>query len=100
MEEIDNVDRFVNNLEKIELPNQLAAVLADPLLQKLVLLRKDYLITRRIVHWVEAALDDVLTGTADTKTFVDTMEVLDDYVSSVKVGCGGSVTMSEGKLGG
>ncbi|KAL2760482.1 hypothetical protein ACRALDRAFT_2092897, partial [Sodiomyces alcalophilus JCM 7366] len=85
LEEIDNVDRFVNNLEKIELPNQLAAVLADPLLQKLVLLRKDYLVTRRIVHWVEAALDDILTGTADTKTFVDTMEVLEDYVSRVKM---------------
>ncbi|ROT43228.1 Mis6-domain-containing protein [Sodiomyces alkalinus F11] len=84
LEEIDNVERFVNNLEKIELPNQLAAVLADPLLQKLVLLRKDHITTQRIVRWVEAALDDVLTGTADTKTFVDTMEVLEDYVSRVK----------------
>ncbi|KAM0328515.1 hypothetical protein ACHAQA_004922 [Verticillium albo-atrum] len=84
LEEVDSADRLAQTLEKIELPNQLAAVLADPLLQKLVALRKDDVMSRRIVHWLDALLDDVVTGNADTKTFQDTMEVLEDYVSSVK----------------
>lgn len=85
MEEIDNADRFVQNLEKIHLPNQLAAVVADPLLQKLVLLRKDDLMSKRIIHWIDAALDDILSGTADVKAFEDTMEILGDFVSNTKV---------------
>lgn len=85
LEEIDSADRLAQTLEKIEVPNQLAAVLADPLLQKLVALRKDDVMSRRIVHWLDALLDDVGSGNADAKTFEDTMEVLQDYVSRVKV---------------
>ncbi|PNH60528.1 hypothetical protein VD0002_g7125 [Verticillium dahliae] len=84
LEEIDSADRLAQTLEKIEVPNQLAAVLADPLLQKLVALRKDDVMSRRIVHWLDALLDDVVSGNADAKTFEDTMEVLQDYVSRVK----------------
>ncbi|CRK46475.1 hypothetical protein BN1723_007083 [Verticillium longisporum] len=83
LEEIDSADRLAQTLEKIEVPNQLAAVLADPLLQKLVALRKDDVMSRRIVHWLDALLDDVVSGNADAKTFEDTMEVLQDYVSRV-----------------
>lgn len=39
LEEVENVDDFVNKLDKLELPNQLVAVLEDPLLQKLLLLK-------------------------------------------------------------
>ncbi|RNJ52752.1 hypothetical protein D7B24_002930 [Verticillium nonalfalfae] len=81
LEEIDSADRLAQTLEKIEVPNQLAAVLADPLLQNFVALRKDDVMSRRIVHWLDALLDDVVSGNADTKTFEDTMEVLQDYVS-------------------
>ncbi|KAM0492165.1 hypothetical protein ACHAP9_008925 [Verticillium nonalfalfae] len=84
LEEIDSADRLAQTLEKIEVPNQLAAVLADPLLQNFVALRKDDVMSRRIVHWLDALLDDVVSGNADTKTFEDTMEVLQDYVSRVK----------------
>ncbi|TDZ68351.1 Centromere protein I [Colletotrichum trifolii] len=84
LEEIDNADRLAQNVEKIELPNQLAAVLADPLLQKFVALKKDNDAAHRVVHWINAVLEDVLNGNADEKLFRETMEILEDYVARVK----------------
>lgn len=75
----------MQNIEKIELPNQIAAVLADPLLQKFISLRKDPVTSRRVTHWIDALLEDVLSGNADSKTFVDATEVLEEYVSQIKV---------------
>ncbi|GKT40960.1 centromere protein I [Colletotrichum spaethianum] len=84
LEEIDSADRFAQSVEKIELPNQLAAVLADPLLQKFIALKKDDAASKRVVHWIDAALEDVLNGNADGKLFRETMEILAEYVSRVK----------------
>ncbi|GKT58478.1 mis6 domain-containing protein [Colletotrichum tofieldiae] len=84
LEEIDNADRLAQSIEKIELPNQLAAVLADPLLQKFIALKKDDAASKRVVHWIDAVLEDVLNGNADDKLFRDTMEILAEYVSRVK----------------
>lgn len=39
LEEVRTADDFVKKLNKLELPNQLAAVLEDPLLQRLLALR-------------------------------------------------------------
>ncbi|KAK7456310.1 hypothetical protein Landi51_02553 [Colletotrichum acutatum] len=85
LEEIDNADRLAQTVEKIELPNQLAAVLADPLLQKFVALKKDDAASKRVVHWIDAVLEDVLNGNADDKSFAETMEMLEEYVARVKV---------------
>ncbi|KAJ0160283.1 Centromere protein I [Colletotrichum tanaceti] len=84
LEEIDNADRLAQSIEKIDLPNQLAAVLADPLLQKLIALKKDDAVSKRVVHWIDAVLEDVLNGNADDKLFKETMEILEEYVSRVK----------------
>ncbi|KAF9874862.1 hypothetical protein CkaCkLH20_07556 [Colletotrichum karsti] len=84
VEEIDSADRLARSIEKIELPNQLAAVLADPLLQKFMALKKDDDASRRVVHWIDAVLEDVLNGNADEKLFQETMEILEDYVTRVK----------------
>ncbi|KAF6845056.1 hypothetical protein CMUS01_00445 [Colletotrichum musicola] len=84
LEEIDSAERLAQNIEKIELPNQLAAVLADPLLQKFVALKKDDAASKRVVYWIEAVLEDVLNGNADDQLFRDTMEILEDYVARVK----------------
>ncbi|KAJ0334363.1 hypothetical protein COL5a_000418 [Colletotrichum fioriniae] len=85
LEEIDSADRLAQTVEKIELPNQLAAVLADPLLQKFVALKKDDAASKRVVHWINAVLEDVLNGNADDKSFAETMEMLKEYVARVKV---------------
>ncbi|KAK1995855.1 Mis6-domain-containing protein [Colletotrichum falcatum] len=84
LEEIDSADRLAQTIEKVELPNQLAAVLVDPLLQKFIALKNDHVASKRVVHWIDAALEDVLNGNADEKLFKETMEVLADYVSRVK----------------
>ncbi|WYZ38545.1 hypothetical protein EsH8_III_000459 [Colletotrichum jinshuiense] len=84
LEEIDSAERLAQTIEKIELPNQLAAVLADPLLQKFVALRKDDATSNRVTHWISAVLEDVLNGNADEKLFRETMEILEEYVARVK----------------
>ena len=85
MEEIDNADAFVKNLEKIELPTQLVAVMADPLLQKFLLLRPDAEASSRISNWLMACLGDVASGDADSDIFLDMIEVIHDYAAATKV---------------
>ncbi|KAL2023816.1 hypothetical protein VTK56DRAFT_1083 [Thermocarpiscus australiensis] len=84
LEEIDNAESFVKNLEKIQLPTQLVAVLADPLLQKFLLLRPDAEASSRISNWLMACLGDVASGDADSNLFLDMLEVIHDYAVSTK----------------
>jgi centromere protein I len=84
LEEIENATGFVKNLDKLELPNQLIAVLADPLLQKLMLLKPGHESEQRIANWLNAVLQDVHDGDADEATFFDMLDILRDYVVSVK----------------
>ncbi|VTT63741.1 unnamed protein product [Fusarium fujikuroi] len=84
LEEIENVASFVKNLDKLELPNQLVAVLADPLLQKLMLLRPDGESEQRLVNWLNGVLQDVRDGDADESTFFDMLDILREYVISTK----------------
>jgi centromere protein I len=85
LEEIENAVGFVKNLDKLELPNQLVAVLADPLLQKLMVLRPSSESDQRIANWLNSALQDVQDGDADEATFFEILDILRDYVVSTKV---------------
>ncbi|KAK7402838.1 hypothetical protein QQX98_011398 [Neonectria punicea] len=84
LEEIENTTSFVRNLEKIEMPNQLVAVLADPLLQKLVLLRPNDESDQRIANWLNSALQDVIDGDAEESMLFDVLDILREYVVSTK----------------
>ncbi|KAK3359176.1 Mis6-domain-containing protein [Lasiosphaeria hispida] len=84
LEEVDNPDFFVENLEKLELPTQLVAILADPLLQKLLLLRPDAQGYSRISNWLTACLGDVANGDADPSFLLDLVDVIHDYAVSTK----------------
>ncbi|KAL1837191.1 hypothetical protein VTJ49DRAFT_4163 [Mycothermus thermophilus] len=84
LEEIDSADSLVNKLEKIELPTQLVAVLADPLLQKLLLLRPDAEASSRISNWLMACLGDVAAGDADADIFLDMVDVIHEYALATK----------------
>ncbi|KAJ4141310.1 hypothetical protein NW768_000521 [Fusarium equiseti] len=84
LEEIENAVGFVKNLDKLELPNQLVAVLADPLLQKLMVLRPSKESDQRISNWLSSALQDVKDGDADEATFFEILDILRDYVISTK----------------
>ncbi|PHH89259.1 hypothetical protein CDD83_6394 [Cordyceps sp. RAO-2017] len=84
LEEVDNVTSFVQNLERIELPNQLVAVLADPLLQKLLMLRPSAESDRRVVNWLGSVLRDVVDGDADDETIWEALEVVSEFVARTK----------------
>ncbi|RYP50741.1 hypothetical protein DL768_003801 [Monosporascus sp. mg162] len=83
LEEIENVDGFVKALETIELPNQLIAVLGDPLLQKLLLLKPDAEANRRVNNWLSSYAHDMISGDSDTNP-LDILATLRDYASSTK----------------
>ena len=77
----------MQNLENIQLPNQLVAVLADPLLQKLLLLKPEEDTFRRIHNWVLNILQDIKSGEADAGTTSEVLGLLYEYVIVVQVCC-------------
>jgi centromere protein I len=58
LEEVENVNDFIEKLDRLELPNQLVSALGDPLLQKLLALRSSD--TKRIESWLSAFFNDEL----------------------------------------
>lgn len=67
------------------LPSQLVAVIADPLLQKLPLLRPDEEAYVRVNNWMMAVLQDIRSGEADASTINDVLGLLHEYVVVSKV---------------
>jgi centromere protein I len=59
LEGIDNVDDFVEKLDRIEAPGQMISFLTDPLLQKYVELRPSPVTSTRIDLWLSACLEDL-----------------------------------------
>ena len=86
LEEIDSATSLVKNLETIELPNQLVAVLADPLLQKLLLLRPSEEAFMRVENWLIACVLGAANDDTDREELMDLVEVVHDYIMSTKVG--------------
>ncbi|RYP60396.1 hypothetical protein DL769_008132 [Monosporascus sp. CRB-8-3] len=84
LEEIENVDGFVKALETIEPPNQLIAVLGDPLLQKLLLLKPDAEANQRVNNWLSSCVHDMISGDSDANP-IDILATFRDYVSSTKL---------------
>ncbi|KAL6891073.1 Mis6 domain-containing protein [Trichoderma longibrachiatum] len=84
LEEIENATGFVRNMDRIELPNQLVAVLADPLLQKLLLLRPSAEAYQRISNWLSSVLQNVLDGDADEATLWEVLDVVREFVVQSK----------------
>ncbi|OCK91240.1 Mis6-domain-containing protein, partial [Cenococcum geophilum 1.58] len=58
LEEIDNVDDFVEKLDRVELPGQVISSLKDPLLQKYLSLNPSNIASRRIDLWLSIFLED------------------------------------------
>jgi centromere protein I len=80
------VNDFIQKLEKIELPNQLVAVLGDPLLQKLLLLKSSETIARRVDNWLLAFFEDQLQSIENGQRHIlETLEAIRDYVRYIKV---------------
>ncbi|KAL5121455.1 hypothetical protein ACEQ8H_000527 [Pleosporales sp. CAS-2024a] len=71
LEGIDNVEDFVERLDRIEPPGQMIAFLTDPLLQKYIDLRPSIITAARIHLWISACLEDLYEserfGTTDPR---------------------------------
>ncbi|UKZ70172.1 uncharacterized protein TrAtP1_011170 [Trichoderma atroviride] len=84
LEEVENITGFVQNIDRIELPNQLVAVLADPLLQKLLLLRPNAEAYQRVANWLNSVLQNVIDGDADEAVLWDVLDVVKEFVVQSK----------------
>lgn len=58
LEGIDNVEDFVEKLDRIEPPGQLISFLTDPLLQKYVELKPSPIVATRIDLWLATCLEE------------------------------------------
>lgn len=87
LEEIENVNGFVGVLEKIELPNQLVAVMGDPLLQKLFQLKSTDDVRQRVDYWLMAFFEDQLEGDGSSQgALLDMLASILEYTRFTKVG--------------
>ncbi|KAL5389615.1 hypothetical protein PMIN06_010047 [Paraphaeosphaeria minitans] len=80
LEGIDNVEDFVEKLERIEAPGQMVSFLTDPLLQKFVELSDSPIITQRIQLWLSTCLEDqynaIKEDTVDSRYLSDILDGL------------------------
>ncbi|KKZ66606.1 hypothetical protein EMCG_07720 [[Emmonsia] crescens] len=58
LEELRSASDFVQKLDRIELPNQVAAALADPLAQRYLLLVRSEAAMRRLESWLDSFFED------------------------------------------
>jgi centromere protein I len=89
LEGIDNVDDFVEKLDRIEAPGQMISFLTDPLLQKYVELKPSPVTSARIDLWLSACLEDLYEaerlGNGEPQYLKQILESLRIHASSTKV---------------
>jgi centromere protein I len=66
------------------MPSQLISVLADPLLQKLMLLKPDTESNQRVSNWLVSCAQDLISGEGAGE-LGGILEILQSYVSTTKV---------------
>lgn len=85
LEEIENVNEFVDKLERIELPNQLVAAIGDPLLQKFLQLRPSDSTSQRIDLWLLAFFEDQLETPGSEKAISEMLAAIHGYTNHTNV---------------
>jgi centromere protein I len=89
LEGIDNVDDFVEKLDRIEAPGQMISFLTDPLLQKYVELKPSPVTSARIDLWLSACLEDLYEaerlGNGEPQYLKQILESLRIHTGSTKV---------------
>jgi centromere protein I len=86
LEEIEDVHDFVRRLEKIEPPNQMVAVIQDPLLQKFLQLRSSDVYARRVDSWLLAFFEDQLETSDSSETkILQMLKSIQSYTQYTKV---------------
>ncbi|EZF36362.1 hypothetical protein H109_06164 [Trichophyton interdigitale MR816] len=85
LEELNNVRDFVKKLDKIELPNQIASALMEPLSQKFLLLVQDNEALQRMESWLTSFFEDELDQLREGNTSSEELGfVLDSLVRYVR----------------
>ncbi|KAH7321554.1 Mis6-domain-containing protein [Rhexocercosporidium sp. MPI-PUGE-AT-0058] len=85
LEEIEDVHDFIQKLENIEPPNQLAAVINDPLLQKFLQLRSNESHSKRVESWLLAFFEDQLQSpNAGERHILEMLESILGYTRHTK----------------
>lgn len=80
------MEDFVQKFERIQLPNQLVAVIGDPLLQHLLQLKSNDVVLRRIDNWLTAFFEDQLEGGPQSElAILDMLTAIREYASFTKV---------------
>ncbi|KAK2747098.1 hypothetical protein FQN57_002353 [Myotisia sp. PD_48] len=88
-EELRDARDFINKLDKIELPNQIASALVEPLVQKYLLLVENTIALRRMDSWLASLfqdeLDRIQVGDEDTLGQLGyVLDILVQYVRYTK----------------
>lgn len=90
LEGIDNVEDFIEKLDRIEPPGQMVSFLTDPLLQKYVELSDSPIILQRIHLWLQSCLEDqynaAVQGVVESHYLSDILEGLLTHTQYTKVG--------------
>lgn len=88
LEEVQNVDDFVDNLERIEPPSQIIAGLRDPLLQKYLLLSTSTDGAQRLEFWLlryfEEELETLKEGFGLSATLPEMLSALASHTEASK----------------
>lgn len=91
IEEVENVDHFVDNLERIEPPSQLIAGLQDPLLQKFLIMNTSIDSARRLELWLllsfEEEMETLREGFGLSPSLSELLGAVVSYTESSKVCC-------------
>jgi len=90
LEEIRDVDHFVENIEKIELPNQIISTLGDAMAQKYLYLTQSEAASHRLDEWLRNFLEDRLEqireGDEDEpETLSYVLSFVEEYAAYTKV---------------
>jgi centromere protein I len=89
LEGIDNVDDFVEKLDRIEPPGQMVSLLIDPLLQKYVELKPSLVTATRVDLWLATCLEDLyeakLAGASNDRYMKDVLEGLLKHAQCTRV---------------
>jgi centromere protein I len=90
LEELRDVDHFVERLDKIELPNQIISTLGDAMAQKYLHLVQPELADHRLDQWLRSFLEDKLETLRDEEdddpeTLSYFLDFVVGYVSYIKV---------------
>ncbi|RDW89489.1 hypothetical protein BP6252_01521 [Coleophoma cylindrospora] len=86
LEEIEDASDLIHKLEKIEMPNQLVAVIDDPLLQKLLQIRSSAYTIQRIDNWLLAFFEDQLQSAEfSDKNVLGMLSAVRSYTQYTKI---------------